>query len=156
MIISASEFVKGYCIRSGITESEFYATKVPMPDQTSPWGWAAVSNDPLLIKAHVDLYLSQQPENKTQIFIGDEGPVTFLGAHIEPHQIVTSDECRMKVAPVVPDDVLNALQDVARIRADLNNLDGDCRGVGSCLWEAEERLLEIVAQRSAMLSGGKS
>lgn len=58
--------------------------------------------------------------------------------------------------PVVPDDVLNALQDVARIRADLNNLDGDCRGVGSCLWEAEERLLEIVAQRSAMLSGGKS
>lgn len=59
-------------------------------------------------------------------------------------------------APVVPDDVLNALQDVARIRADLNNLDGDCRGVGSCLWEAEERLLEIVAQRSAMLSGGKS
>jgi hypothetical protein len=60
------------------------------------------------------------------------------------------------VVPVVPDDVLNALQDVARIRADLNNLDGDCRGVGSCLWEAEERLLEIVAQRSAMLSGGKS
>lgn len=59
-------------------------------------------------------------------------------------------------APVVPDDVLNALQDVARIRADLNNLDGDYRGVGSCLWEAEERLLEIVAQRSAMLSGGKS
>lgn len=58
--------------------------------------------------------------------------------------------------PVVPDDVLNALQDVARIRADLNNLDGDCRGVCSCLWEAEERLLEIVAQRSAMLSGGKS
>lgn len=58
--------------------------------------------------------------------------------------------------PVVPDDVLNALQDVARIRADLNNLDGDCRGVVSCLWEAEERLLEIVAQRSAMLSGGKS
>lgn len=59
-------------------------------------------------------------------------------------------------AQVVPDDVLNALQEVARIRVDLNDLDGDCRGVGSCLWEAEERLLEIVAQRSAMLSGGKS
>ncbi len=59
-------------------------------------------------------------------------------------------------APVVPDDVLNALQEVAQIRVDLNGLDGDCRGVGSCLWEAEERLLEIVAQRSAMLSGGKS
>jgi hypothetical protein len=60
-----------------------------------------------------------------------------------------------QLAQVVPDDVLNALQEVARIRAYLNNLDGDCRGVGSCLWEAEERLLEIVAQRSAMLSGGK-
>lgn len=59
-------------------------------------------------------------------------------------------------APVVPDDVLNALHEVARIRVDLNDLDGDFRGVGSCLWEAEERLLEIVAQRSAMLSGGKS
>ena len=47
--------------------------------------------------------------------------------------------------PVVPDDVLNALQDVARIRADLNNLDGDCRGLGSCLWEAEERLLTLSA-----------
>lgn len=58
-------------------------------------------------------------------------------------------------APVVPDDVLNALQEVAQIRVDLNGLDGDCRGVGSCLWEAEERLLEIVAQRSAMLNGGK-
>ncbi|MGX7605843.1 hypothetical protein LVQ70_19320 [Klebsiella pneumoniae] len=57
--------------------------------------------------------------------------------------------------PVVPDDVLNALQEVARIRVDLNDFDGDCRGIGSCLWEAEERLLEIVAQRAAMLNGGK-
>lgn len=105
MIISASEFVKGYCARSGITEREFYETQVPMPDPTSIWGWAAVSNEPLLIKAHVDLYLSQQPENKTQTSIGGEGGVTFLGAHIEPHQIVKSDECRMEVAPVVPEEM---------------------------------------------------
>ncbi len=59
--ISASEFVKGYCKKSGITEREFYATQIPMPDQTSPSGWAAVSNNPMSIKAHVDLYSSQQP-----------------------------------------------------------------------------------------------
>ena len=56
MNISASEFVKQYCKKSGITEREFYATQVPMPDPTSPHGWAAVSNNPLSIKAHVDLY----------------------------------------------------------------------------------------------------
>lgn len=129
--MSASDFVKGYCGRSGITEREFYETQVPMPDPTSAYGWSAVSNSPLLIKAHIDLYLSQQPEvsadnskvigtytgadgqdypiialglmkseKKAQIFIGDEGPVTFLGAHIEPYQIVTSAP-----APVAPDEV---------------------------------------------------
>ncbi|MCB4709662.1 hypothetical protein LHK99_02655 [Klebsiella quasipneumoniae] len=134
--MSASDFVKEYCGRSGITEREFYETQVPMPDPTSAYGWSAVSNSPLLIKAHVDLYLSQQPEvsadnskvigtytgadgqdypiialglmkseKKAQIFIDDEGPVTFLGAHIEPYQIVTSDECRMEAAPVVADDL---------------------------------------------------
>lgn len=56
MNISASEFVKQYCKKSGITEREFYAAQIPMPDQTSPSGWAAVSNNPLSIKAHVDLY----------------------------------------------------------------------------------------------------
>lgn len=54
--ITVSEFVRGYCERSGITEREFYATQIPMPDQTSPSGWAAVSNNPLSVKAHVDLY----------------------------------------------------------------------------------------------------
>ncbi|EOX2938934.1 hypothetical protein ACPFA1_004031 [Klebsiella pneumoniae] len=172
--MSASDFVKGYCGRSGITEREFYETQVPMPDPASPWGWTAVSNDPLLIKAHVDLYLSQQSEvssgnskvigtytgangrdypiialglmkseKKAQIFIGDEGLVTFLGAHIEP-------------APVVPDDVLEALQKVARIRLDLNDFDGDCRGIADCLGDAEEALIEVVNRRAAMLSGGKS
>lgn len=117
--MSASDFVKEYCGRSGITEREFYETQVPMPDPTSAYGWSAVSNSPLLIKAHVDLYLSQQPEvsadnskvigtytgadgqdypiialglmkseKKAQIFIGDEGLVTFLGAHIEPAPVV--------------------------------------------------------------------
>ncbi|HGP1110844.1 TPA: hypothetical protein ACLFZ5_005242 [Klebsiella pneumoniae] len=58
--------------------------------------------------------------------------------------------------PVVPDDVLDALQKVARIRLDLNNFDGDRRGIADCLCDAEEALIEVVTRRAAMLSGGKS
>ncbi|VAS57119.1 Uncharacterised protein [Klebsiella quasipneumoniae] len=55
-------------------------------------------------------------------------------------------------APVVPDDVLDALQKVARIRLDLNDFDGDRRGIADCLCEAEEALIEVVNRRAAMLA----
>lgn len=55
--------------------------------------------------------------------------------------------------PVVPDDVLDALQKVARIRLDLNDFDGDRRGIADCLGDAEEALIEIVNRRAAMLQG---
>ncbi|WP_396266916.1 hypothetical protein [Klebsiella pneumoniae] len=58
-------------------------------------------------------------------------------------------------APVVPDDVLDALQKVARIRLDLNEFDGDRRGIADCLGDAEEALIEVVNRRAAMLNGGK-
>ncbi|WP_228294559.1 hypothetical protein [Klebsiella quasipneumoniae] len=58
-------------------------------------------------------------------------------------------------APVVPDDVLDALQKVARIRLDLNDFDGDRRGIADCLGDAEEALIEVVNRRAAMLNGGK-
>lgn len=58
-------------------------------------------------------------------------------------------------APVVPDDVLDALQKVARIRLDLNDFDGDRRGIADCLCDAEEALIEVVNRRAAMLNGGK-
>lgn len=54
--------------------------------------------------------------------------------------------------PVVPDDVLKALQKVARIRLDLNDFDGDRRGIADCLCEAEEALIEVVNRRAAMLA----
>lgn len=53
--------------------------------------------------------------------------------------------------PVVPDDVLDALQKVARIRLDLNDFDGDRRGIADCLGDAEEALIEVVNRRAAML-----
>lgn len=55
-------------------------------------------------------------------------------------------------APVVPDDVLDALQKVARIRLDLNDFDGDRRGIADCLCDAEEALIEVVTRRAAMLA----
>ena len=58
-------------------------------------------------------------------------------------------------APVVPQDVLEALQKVARIRLDLNDFDGDRRGIADCLGDAEEALIEVVNRRAAMLTGGK-
>lgn len=54
-------------------------------------------------------------------------------------------------APVVPDDVLDALQKVARIRLDMNDFDGDRRGIAECLSDAEEALIEVVNRRAAML-----
>nr|UVM90467.1 MAG: protein of unknown function DUF551 [Bacteriophage sp.] len=55
-------------------------------------------------------------------------------------------------APVVPEDVLDALQKVARIRLDLNDFDGDRRGIADCLGDAEEALIEVVNRRAAMLA----
>ncbi|MEX9442276.1 DUF551 domain-containing protein [Klebsiella pneumoniae] len=55
-------------------------------------------------------------------------------------------------APIVPDDVLYALQKVARIRLDMNDFDGDRRGIADCLCDAEEALIEMVNRRAAMLA----
>ena len=55
-------------------------------------------------------------------------------------------------APVVPDDVLKALQKVARIRLDMDGFDGDRRGIADCLCDAEEALIEVVNRRAVMLA----
>ncbi|WP_319703309.1 hypothetical protein [Cronobacter sakazakii] len=54
-------------------------------------------------------------------------------------------------APVVPEDVLDALRKVAKIRLYFNDFDGDRRGIADCLGEAEEALIEVVNRRAAML-----
>lgn len=56
----------------------------------------------------------------------------------------------------VPDDVMAAIQKVARIRLDLNDFDGDKRGIAESLGEAEEALIEVVNRCAAMLQRGKS
>lgn len=66
--------------------------------------------------------------------------------------IPVSDQCRMEVVQVVPEDVLEALQKVARIRLDMDSFDGDRRGIADCLCDAEEALIEVVSRRAAMLN----
>ncbi|WGY20796.1 hypothetical protein QJQ34_14160 [Klebsiella pneumoniae] len=68
-----------------------------------------------------------------------------------PGYIPVYREAGAQPAPVVPDDVLDALQKVARIRLDMNDFDGDRRGIADCLCDAEEALIEVVNRRAAML-----
>ena len=102
----------------------------------------------------------------------DSEPVAWTW-HYREQWHVTNDKCRAEFVakdgdvavlplyrhaqqPVVPNDVLDALQKVARIRLDMNDFDGDRRGIADCLGDAEEALIEVVNRRAAMLSGGKS
>ncbi len=86
--------------------------------------------------------LSNRPGNDTST-IDRALPVgTQLYLHAQPE-------------PVVPQEVLDALQKVARIRLDMNDFDGDRRGIADCLGDAEEALIEVVNRCAAMLNGGK-
>ncbi|WP_407257326.1 hypothetical protein [Klebsiella pneumoniae] len=76
-----------------------------------------------------------------------------LGEELED---LRAEQAEMQPVPVVPDDVLKALQKVARIRLDMDGFDGDRRGIADCLGDAEEALIEVVNRRAAMLSGDKS
>lgn len=71
--LTCSDFVQMYCKDGGITEAEFYQSQIPMPDNTSPHGWAAVSNSPLAIKAHVDLFTdNSETEKENDLRIQEE------------------------------------------------------------------------------------
>lgn len=102
----------------------------------------------------------------------DSEPVAWTWQHLKQWHVTNDEERARDLAwdgvnveplyrhaqpvPVVPDDVLDALQKVARIRLDLNDFDGDRRGIADCLCDAEEALIEVVNRRAAMLSGDKS
>jgi hypothetical protein len=58
-------------------------------------------------------------------------------------------------ALAVPQDVLKALQKVARILLDMDGFDGDRRGIADCLGDAEEALIEVVNRRAAMLAAAQ-
>ncbi|WP_200617575.1 hypothetical protein [Klebsiella variicola] len=95
------------------------------------------------------------------LFVSDQGAIAYSPANWGMPgfrligQIYGDIDVESQPAPVVPDDVLDALQKVARIRLDLNEFDGDRRGIADCLCDAEEALIEVVNRRAAMLNGGK-
>lgn len=57
--MTKEEFEKGYCERSGITIEFYNKYKVTLPcacGEEDCEGWAAMSNDPELIKWHMQFY----------------------------------------------------------------------------------------------------
>lgn len=54
--------------------------------------------------------------------------------------------------PVIPDEVLSAIREVARIRADFDDFDGDRRGIGDCLDEAEQELIVTINKYASQLA----
>ena len=92
-------------------------------------------------------------DSEPVIVVGDDG-----GDALAYRSLIQSFEPGTKLyrhaqpAPVVPDDVLEALQKVARIRLDLDEFDGDRRGIADCLCDAEEALIEVVNRRAAMFN----
>ncbi|MCB3509488.1 hypothetical protein H5815_04440 [Klebsiella variicola] len=102
---------------------------------------AAMAGEPVAWTWHYREQWHVTNDERRAEFVAKDGDVAVLPLyrHAQP-------------APVVPDDVLDALQKVARIRLDLNDFDGDRRGIADCLGDAEEALIEVVNRRAAMLA----
>ncbi|WP_324170181.1 hypothetical protein [Klebsiella pneumoniae] len=108
------------------------------------------------------LYRHAQPVPEMKpvgyLFVSEQGAIAYSPANWGMPgfrligQIYGDIDVESQPAPVVPDDVLDALQKVARIRLDLNDFDGDRRGIADCLGDAEEALIEVVNRRAAMLA----
>ncbi len=54
--------------------------------------------------------------------------------------------------PVIPSEVLSAILKVAKIRADFDDFDGDRRGIGDCLNEAEQELIVTINKYASQLA----
>lgn len=108
------------------------------------------------------LYRHAQPAHELKpvgyLFVSDQGAIAYsptnwgMPGFRLVGQIFGDIDVESQPAPVVPDDVLDALQKVARIRLELNDFDGDRRGIAFCLSDAEEALIEVVNRRAAMLA----
>ncbi|EMX2341731.1 hypothetical protein AAGS00_000200 [Escherichia coli] len=53
---------------------------------------------------------------------------------------------------VIPGEALSAIREVARIRADFDDFDGDRRGIGDCLDEAEQELIVTINKYASQLA----
>ncbi|EOM7045375.1 hypothetical protein ACMHZJ_000782 [Escherichia coli] len=55
-------------------------------------------------------------------------------------------------SPVIPSEVLSAILKFARVRADFDDFDGDRRGIGDCLDEAEQELIVTINKYASYLA----
>lgn len=55
-------------------------------------------------------------------------------------------------SPLIPGEVLSAIREVARIRADFDDFDGDRRGIGDCLDEAGQELIVTINKYASQLA----
>lgn len=55
-------------------------------------------------------------------------------------------------SPVIPGEVLSAILKFARVRADFDDFDGDRRGIGDCLDEAEQELIVTINKYASQLA----
>ena len=108
------------------------------------------------LEAEPVAYIIQDADARSR---GEKGILRYFAnisdEDINEYQITVTPLYTAPTAPVVPDDVMAAIQKVARIRLDLNDFDGDKRGILDCLSEAEEALIEVVNRRAAMLQGAE-
>ncbi|MEH8663866.1 hypothetical protein RAG66_18805 [Klebsiella quasipneumoniae subsp. similipneumoniae] len=109
---------------------------------------AAMDSEPVI------LYRQVNPANGMKTYCAELDPEEFR--HLKKYTDENAEFMTLyrhaQPAPVVPDDVLDALQKVARIRLDMNDFDGDRRGIADCLGDAEEALIEVVNRCAAMLA----
>ncbi len=139
----ARENVKALKLASRQTAFESAREEILADLQLAELALAAMDSEPVAVidLANLDYLLSGADADVWPPEREEMGDV-LLYRHAQP-------------APVVPDDVLAALQKVARIRLDMDGFDGDRRGIADCLCDAEEALIEVVNRRAAMLNGGK-
>ncbi|HHW3941362.1 TPA: DUF551 domain-containing protein [Klebsiella pneumoniae] len=109
---------------------------------------AAMDSEPVI------LYRQVNPVNGMKTYWAELDPEEFR--HLKKYTDENAEFMTLyrhaQPAPVVPDDVLKALQKVARIRLDMDGFDGDRRGIADCLCDAEEALIEVVNRRAAMFN----
>lgn len=55
-------------------------------------------------------------------------------------------------SPAIPDEVLSAILKVARLRADFDASEGDWRGIGGCLDEAEQELIVTINKYASQIA----
>lgn len=127
----------------------------------NPKSWAAWKREAERLQAIIDdMALAAMDSEPVAWLLSGGGAKNVVcfdsgNAYADPLREVTPLYRHPQPAPVVPDDVLKALQKVARIRLDMDGFDGDRRGIADCLCDAEEALIEVVNRRAAMLNGGK-